>query len=137
MGMKMMTFWTLSLSAVLLACGGGNSENGDATSAQTEAAATETAGNDVVSPKYKNGINEQNAGDKKGKVKLSGTIAGLNGGTLTLYETEGRNKSEVAKVPVRSGAFDFEPSKSAGAFISSVSTSRTRPRSSSTRMSPR
>ena len=105
--MKMMTFWTLSLSAVLLACGGGNAENGDAASAKTEAAATETAGNDVVSPKYKNGINEQNAGDKKGKVKLSGTIAGLNGGTLTLYETEGRNKSEVAKVPVRSGAFDF------------------------------
>ena len=105
--MKMMTFWTLSLSAVLLACGGGNTEKtADAQKPGTENAEG-AAANDVISPKYKNGINEQNAGDKTGKVRLRGTIAGANAGTITLYETEGRNKSEVHKTAVRNGAFDF------------------------------
>ena len=78
----MMMFWTLSLSAVLLACGGGNTEKtADAQKPGTENA-DGAAANDVISPKYKNGINEQNAGDKKGKVRLRGTIAGANAGTV-------------------------------------------------------
>ncbi|MDA0912702.1 MAG: TlpA disulfide reductase family protein [Bacteroidetes bacterium] len=63
--------------------------------------------NAQVSSRYKDGINDQNRGDKVGPVRLHGTINFNGGGEVTLYETEGRNTSEIAKTTLSNRAFDF------------------------------
>ena len=46
---------------------------------------------DAISPRYKNGTNDQNKGDKTGIVRLHGNIAAASGSMMYLYETEARN----------------------------------------------
>jgi peroxiredoxin len=57
-------------------------------------------------PNYTNGINDQNRGDKIGKVKFSGNIPNRNG-TLYLFETEGRNVAAIDSTTLVNGQFDF------------------------------
>ncbi|MEC8114196.1 MAG: TlpA disulfide reductase family protein [Bacteroidota bacterium] len=106
--------WTLC-TAALLAIGCGNSD-APASSKAAKPSASETtkttqnatAQPDVtVSPKWKSGVNDANAGDKKGKVHLHGSMPATDGTILYLYETEGRNLTLMDSAKVRNKAFDF------------------------------
>jgi len=110
----MMTFSTLTLALALAACGSpsnGGSDNGSAPATETTAAAAapaSTAQTDVASSKHKNGITERNAGDATGKMTINGTIARATEGQVILYVMEGRNKSELARTPLKEGTFEFK-----------------------------
>ena len=52
--------------------------------------AQQVSGGARENPDFLNGIDDDNRGDKVGKVAFSGTIEGRNG-MLYLFETEGRN----------------------------------------------
>ena len=57
-------------------------------------------------PNYLDGIDDQNRGDKVGKVALSGKIQARNG-MLYLFETEGRNIAAIDSTQMVAGEFDF------------------------------
>lgn len=115
----MMTIATFALSMLLLACGGGADDaNGSGSNAQKDVVTT--AGDAGLaanasgqtgatpSPKFKDGITDANKGDKVGPVRLHGTIRGGSPTDVILFETEARNKSEIARTKVVSGGtFDF------------------------------
>ena len=66
----------------------------------------QVSGGGQVNPNYLNGINDQNRGDKLGKVALSGSVQGRNG-MLYLFETEGRNIAVLDSARLTNGRFDF------------------------------
>ena len=109
--MKMISFATILMTgATLLACGDADTSTGDAAAAGTNASTTAEAStpqNDAISPLYKDGINDANRGDKKGMVRVHGTINSPAGGTVTLYESEGRNTMEIATTTLSNRTFDF------------------------------
>ena len=116
--MKMMTIATIAMSALLLACGGGAGEaNGSGSNGSEKAPVAVAAENSAAtsgqtdatpSPKFKNGITDKNQGDKVGPVHLHGTVRGGAPTDMILYETEARNKSEIARTKITNGgAFDF------------------------------
>ena len=57
-------------------------------------------------PDFLNGIDDDNRGDKVGKVDFSGTIEARNG-MLYLFETEGRNIAVLDSTTMVNGQFDF------------------------------
>jgi len=57
-------------------------------------------------PDFLNGIDDDNRGDKVGKVDFSGTIEARNG-MLYLFETEGRNIAVIDSAALVNGSFDF------------------------------
>ena len=57
-------------------------------------------------PDFLNGIDDDNRGDKVGKVAFSGTIEARNG-MLYLFETEGRNIAVIDSAALVNGQFDF------------------------------
>jgi thiol-disulfide isomerase/thioredoxin len=63
---------------------------------------------DSVSPRYKNGTNDQNRGDKTGIVRLHGNIAVAPGSMVYIYETEARNKALLDSAEVEGGVFNFK-----------------------------
>ena len=106
--------WTLCMSAMLaLGCGGdaeSSSAEPNSTTAKTtpSASSASTSQPDVtVSPKWKDGVTEANAGDKVGLVRLHGSIPTTDGDVLYLYETEGRNLTLMDSVKVKGQSFDF------------------------------
>jgi len=62
---------------------------------------------DKVSPRYKNGTNDRNKGDKIGTVRLHGNIAVAPGSMMYLYVTEARNKALLDSAEVEGGIFNF------------------------------
>ena len=73
-------------------------------------AGTEAQQFDAISALYKDGIDDANRGDKTGMVRVHGTINQPSGGEVTLYESEGRNTIEVAKIRLSNRALvDFVP----------------------------
>ena len=111
--MKMMTIATLAISALFMACGGADNGPGNSTAAaETETTvmatneAQETA--TTTSPKFKDGITDANRGDRVGQVRLHGSVRGGAPIDMILYETEARNKSEIARTKITNGGeFDF------------------------------
>jgi thiol-disulfide isomerase/thioredoxin len=62
---------------------------------------------DVISPRYKNGIDDQNKGDKTGTIRLHGAIPATSGSVIHLFQTEGRSKTLIDSVVVDGGVYDF------------------------------
>lgn len=59
-------------------------------------------------PGYVNGINEQNAGDKTGEIRLFGSIAGAAPGShVFILETEGKTQQVIDSAKIVNGAYDF------------------------------
>lgn len=109
--MKMTTLVSIAFSLfALVACGedqptqNSNGSSQTATPAASASASEQTA---VVSPNFKDGISDQNRGDQIGNVRLHGTINWNGGGEVVLYESEGRNTSEIARTPLSNKSFDF------------------------------
>ena len=103
--------WTLCTAAAL-AWGCGNAERPAENKApKTTTAAPKDAPSsqpDVsVSARWKSGVTDKNAGDKKGNVRLHGSVPAANGTQLYLYETEGRNLTLMDSAEVQNQAFDF------------------------------
>jgi len=111
--MKMMTIATLAMSALFIACGGAdNGPRNSTAAAETETSvmatneAQETA--TAASPKFKDGITDANRGDRVGQVRLHGSVRGGAPTDMILFETEARNKSEIARTKITNGGqFDF------------------------------
>lgn len=106
--------WTLCTSAVLI-LGCGNSEAPASQKSTSKAiktpAPTSTASSQpdvTVSAKWKNGVNDANAGDKIGMVRLHGRMPATDGTKLYLYETEGRNLTLMDSATVQNQMFDFK-----------------------------
>jgi peroxiredoxin len=110
--MKMTTLSTLLITAwTLVACSTETPADSNANSAATNS--TETARADVapqtaeISALFKDGTNDQNRGDKVGPVRVHGTMTSSTSGEVILYESEGRNSSEVARTKLVNRTFDF------------------------------
>ena len=63
---------------------------------------------DTISPRYKNGTNDQNKGDKTGIVNLHGSISNISGAMIYIYETEARNIALLDSAEVNNGVFNFK-----------------------------
>ena len=137
---------SLSLSLLLAACSSGEASETrnrpvvDPTAALTaqvkdapapsKAPAQQVSAGAQENPNYLDGIDDQNRGDKVGKVALSGKIQARNG-MLYLFETEGRTIAAIDSTQMVAGEFDFgkvevgrgfyglgfEPSKKTGDII--------------------
>lgn len=96
----------LFTAITLTAC---NEEAPAAANNATEAKATseQVTQSDAISPLYKDGTNDQNRGDKLGLVRVHGTMMSSTSGDVILYESEGRNTSEIARTRLLNRAFDF------------------------------
>ena len=62
----------------------------------------------MVSPKYKNGINNHNKGDKTGNIRLHGTVPTQAGAYMFLYQTEARTKTLIDSTEVEGGVYNFK-----------------------------
>lgn len=105
--MKMTILSTVLFAALTLtAC---NEEAPAAANNANEAKATtdQVTQSDAISPLFKDGTNDQNRGDKLGLVRVHGTMMSSTSGDVILYESEGRNASEVARTRLLNRAFDF------------------------------
>ncbi len=110
--MKPMTFIASAILIVLSAC----SESAPTPVTNKTAPAKIVASNnsaplvqtDSVSPRYNNGTNDQNQGDKTGAVRLRGTIAAAQGSKIYIYETEARNQALLDSSEVQGGKYDFK-----------------------------
>jgi thiol-disulfide isomerase/thioredoxin len=111
--MKHPMIWTLCTAALLaLGCGQTESPAAKTTTAKATPAETQTATpaaqpDVTVSPKWKNGVNDANKGDKVGQVRLHGSMPTTDGSVLYLYETEGRNLTLMDSTTVQGQKFDF------------------------------
>ena len=96
----------LFAALTLTAC---NEEAPAAANNANEAKATtdQVTQSDAISPLFKDGTNDQNRGDKLGLVRVHGTMMSSTSGDVILYESEGRNASEVARTRLLNRAFDF------------------------------
>jgi thiol-disulfide isomerase/thioredoxin len=109
--MKPMTLIVSTLIFVLFAC----SDSAPAPISNKTTASEIVASNnsvttdqtDAISPRYKNGTNDQNKGDKTGIVRLHGNIAAASGSMMYLYETEARNIALLDSAKVVGGIFNF------------------------------
>ncbi|MDG1673925.1 MAG: hypothetical protein P8H88_00620, partial [Flavobacteriales bacterium] len=105
--------WTLCTAALLaLGCGQTESPAAKTTTAKATQAETQTATpaaqpDVTVSPKWKDGVNDANKGDKVGQVRLHGSMPTTDGSVLYLYETEGRNLTLMDSTTVQGQKFDF------------------------------
>jgi len=105
--MKIMTWIASGLILVLTACGGNTSSTEVETAGvvvQNTESSTQT---DVVSPRYKNGTNDQNRGDKTGIIRLHGSLPAANGSMLHLYLTEARTMTLIDSAVVEGAVFNF------------------------------
>ncbi len=124
------TMWiSISLSVLLLACSSGETsqkrngrvvdptaalaatvktspEGGSDAATASGPEAQQVSGGGKENPNYFNGINDQNRGDKQGKVAFSGSVPGRNG-MIYLFETEGRNIAVLDSARMTNGSFDF------------------------------
>ena len=75
---------------------------------QTEVADTQTT---TVSPKYKNGINEHNKGDKTGNIRLHGSIPSRDDSYMFLYQTEARTVTLIDSTIIENGVYNFKKSR--------------------------
>lgn len=76
------------------------------TAASVDASAQQVSGGGTENPDWMDGINDDNRGDKEGKVAFSGSVQTRNG-MLYLFETEGRNIAVIDSAKMTNGQFDF------------------------------
>ena len=109
--MKTMTWIASTLLIVLSACNDSAPAPTTSTASEKKALVTEnlSANNqtDNVSPRYKNGTNDQNRGDKTGRVTLNGNVKAAEGSVIHLYVTEARNKALLDSAEIKGGQFSF------------------------------
>tara|TARA_B110000444_G_C18830667_1_gene593065 strand:+ start:443 stop:1888 length:1446 start_codon:yes stop_codon:yes gene_type:complete len=105
--MKIMTWIASSLLLVLTACGGNTPINEVSTSEVVSNNTSSLPQTDTVSPRYKNGTNDQNRGDKTGAIRLHGSLPASQGSILHLYITEARTKTLIDSAVVDGGVFNF------------------------------
>lgn len=98
-----------SLLLMLTACSDG-SENASQTKAhKPQQESTQTQQTDKISPRYKNGVNDSNRGDKTGKITLHGKIPTSPGSKLYIYQTEARTKTLIDSATVKTGGlYEFK-----------------------------
>jgi len=110
--MKTMTFIVSTLLIVLSACNDSAPAPTSSKVSKKEAVISENLSNEnqteKVSPRYKNGTNDQNRGDKTGKVTLHGNISVAAGSMMYLYVTEARNKALLDSAEINGGVFSFK-----------------------------
>lgn len=107
-----MTWIVSTLLIVLSACNDSAPAPTSSKISQTETVSSEKiyidTPTDKVSPRYKNGTNNQNRGDKTGKVTLHGNISVAPGSMMYLYVTEARNKALLDSTEINGGEFSFK-----------------------------
>jgi thiol-disulfide isomerase/thioredoxin len=107
--MKIMIWIASSLLFVLTSCG--DSSSTPVTSKKVAESAvvenTSATQTDVVSPRYKNGIDDQNRGDRTGNIRLHGSIPTTPGSMIYLYQTEARSKTLIDSTEIEGGVFNF------------------------------
>ena len=75
----------------------------------------------MENPNFLDGIDDDNRGDKVGKVAFSGKIQSRNG-TLYLFETEGRNIAAIDSAHQAASASKAPAGRSRGAWFHGCST---------------
>jgi thiol-disulfide isomerase/thioredoxin len=109
--MKTMTWIVSTLLIVLSACTDSAPAPTTSKVSQTTTIVTEnlSADNqtDKISPRYKNGTNDQNRGDKTGRITLHGNIKAAVGSMMYLYVTEARNNALLDSAEIKGGLFSF------------------------------
>ncbi len=106
----MMNQLLLTLFSILALAGCTNGEQ-EATKQSNEPAAQvegQQKSSGQLPASYVNGINERNAGDKTGPMRVFGTTRGAPGNAkMYLYETEGKTQQVVDSAVIVNGAWDF------------------------------
>jgi peroxiredoxin len=108
--MKMTTLFSVLFAAwTLMACNAETTANSVPSSENQSntAAANEAPQTVLISSLYKDGTDDQNRGDRIGVVRVHGTMTSSVSGDVILYESEGRNASEVARTKLVNRSFDF------------------------------
>ena len=105
--MRTMIWIASSLLFVLTSCGDSDDTSKTIESkaaTQTEVVEQQTT---IVSPKYKNGINEHNKGDKTGNIRLHGSIP-TRDSYMFLYQTEARTVTLIDSTLIEGGVYNFK-----------------------------
>ena len=110
--MKTMTWIVSTLLIVLSACNDSapaptSSKISKSENVRSENISMDTQ-TDKESPRYKNGTNDQNRGDKTGEITLQGNIGVAPGSMMYLYVTEARNKALLDSAEINGGKFSFK-----------------------------
>lgn len=99
----------LTICSIFALAGCNSSEapkSSESAAAAEQTAVTQNGGG--LPENYVNGIDERNAGDKKGPILLSGTTLNAPANTrMYLYETEGKTQSVIDSANIVSGAWNF------------------------------
>jgi thiol-disulfide isomerase/thioredoxin len=110
--MKPMILILSTLVAVLSACSDSAPTPISNKTQSTEIAASDNSSpldqTDTISPRYKNGTNDQNKGNKTGIVNLHGSISNISESMIYIYETEARNIALLDSAEVNNGVFNFK-----------------------------
>ena len=106
--MRTMIWIASSLLFLLNSCGDSSVSNEPVTSKKIETVEVEQKQTDKVSPRYKNGINDQNKGDKTGNVRLHGSISAKSGSYMYLFQTEARTKTLIDSTEIQGGVYNFK-----------------------------
>lgn len=105
----MMNPLLLTIFSIFALAGCNSSEapkSAEPTATAEQAAVTQNGGG--LPANYVNGIDERNAGDKKGPIQLSGVTRNAPANTrMYLYETEGKTQSVIDSANIVNGAWDF------------------------------
>lgn len=105
MNQLLMTF--LSILA-LAGCSSNESETGKSQNEAKEAAVEQTTPKGGFPASYVNGINDKNAGDKKGPIRVFGTTRNApQGSMMYLFETEGKSQEAIDSTKIVDGKWDF------------------------------
>ncbi|MAO45561.1 MAG: hypothetical protein CL823_00250 [Crocinitomicaceae bacterium] len=110
--MRTMIWIASSLLFVLTSCGNSEApaqeEISKASKVEVKTVESASEQTTTISPKYKDGINDQNRGDKVGNIRLHGTLPTTPGAKLYLYQTEARNKTLIDSTVIEGGVYNFK-----------------------------
>ena len=106
--MRTMIWIASSLLFVLTSCGNSEATSKPVASKTTTQAAEVETQTTTVSPKYKNGVNDHNKGDKVGKIRLHGSIPTKSDSYMFLYQTEARTKTLIDSTIIEGGVYNFK-----------------------------
>ena len=114
--MRTMIWIASSLLYVLTSCGDSSASNEPVSSKKIETVEVEQTQTDAVSPRYKNGINNQNKGDKTGIVRLHGSLPAKPGSYMYLFQTEARTKTLIDSTEIQGGVYNFKKVEASRGF---------------------
>ena len=105
-----------SLLFVFTSCGDRSALNEPVSPKKTEIGEVEQTQTDAVSPRYKNGINDKNKGDKTGIVRIYGSIPTNSGSYMYLFQTEARTKTLIDSTEIKGGVYNFKKVETSRGF---------------------